>query len=221
MSMHHFFDPTRFGVEFTYTVLVVFLCFLVYYKTKSIYDLTKYKGIGYFRNAFLLFGLAYTARFILHFLKLTTITFDFWIPMRLIRPFPIILAGYFSTMAIVYLTYSIIWKKIRYDHFVVFSNTVAVVVSAIAFISRSHILLTLLQIILLAFALIISSIKYKKKKKRFHIRALYSLISVFWLINLFLVGPRRFLPFQFKIILQGVSLLVFFIIYQKVVKWTR
>ncbi|MCK5698593.1 MAG: hypothetical protein KAH93_02010, partial [Candidatus Aenigmarchaeota archaeon] len=54
-----FIDPIGFGIELAYTFIVVVLCFLVYYKTREIYDLTGYKGIKYFRRAFLFFGLAY------------------------------------------------------------------------------------------------------------------------------------------------------------------
>ena len=73
----HFFDPTRFAVEIIYTLLIVVLCFLVYFRTKNIFDLTKHRGIQYFRNAFLFFGLAYSARLLIHLIMIGRIAFDF------------------------------------------------------------------------------------------------------------------------------------------------
>jgi hypothetical protein len=210
-----------FAVELIYTLVVVFLCFVVYYKTKGIYDLTKYKGIGYFRNAFLFFGLAYASRFILHLVQLTTFTFDFIIPKRMVFPLFMIPTGYFSTMAIFYLAYSIIWKKIKYEHFLTFGNTIAVILSAVAFISRSHILLSILQLLLLIFSIVLIIIKHKKPRKKLHTKALYILISIFWLINLFLLGPRRLLSFGIKFLFQLISIIVFIIIYYKVKKWVK
>ncbi len=222
MPMHPFFTPMRFGTEFVYTLIVVFLCFLVYYKTREIYNLTKYKGIGYFRIAFLFFGLAYASRFILHLLTFTSrLIFDLFIPRRIMFPIVMIPTGYLSTMAIFYLAYSTAWKKIKYKHFIVFSNTVAILVSAIAFISRSNILLSLVQLVLLICTIIISAKKHKKGKRRSYTRALYFLISIFWLINLFLLSPIRFVPYEVKGILQLISITVFVAIFYKVAKWAK
>ena len=63
--------------------------------------------------------------------------------------------------------------------------------------------------------------KHKKGKKILPMRAVYLLISIFWLINLFVLGPRRFLPFELKLALQIISVIVFFIIYYKVAKWVK
>ena len=219
--MHPFFDPTRFGIELIYTIIIVFLCFLVYFKTRDIYNLTKYRGIKFFRYAFLYFGLAYAARFLLHLIQLGMIAFDFIVPRRMFFPLMIIPVGYLSTMAIFYLTYSTVWKKIKYKYFLTFSNLAAILVSAAAFISRSHVILSMLQLLLLAFALILSFINHKKAKKRFSVRALYFLLTIFWLLNLFAIEPRRFLPFELKIGFQIISIFVFIVISHKVMKWVK
>lgn len=220
MPLQHFFDPLRFGSEFAYTVVIVFLCFLIYYKTKEVYDLTKHKGIHYFRNTFLFFGLSYVSRFILHLLLIAGRTLDIYIPRRFFLPIIMVPVGYLSTMAIFYLTYSTIWKKVKYKHFIVFSNTIAILVSVIALITKSPIIVSILQLLLVAFTLIISAKKYKKVKKT-HIRGLYLLISIFWLINLFVLGPKRVIPFEFKVVFQIISIMVFIVIYHKVTKWTK
>ncbi len=217
-----FIDPIGFGIELTYTFIVVVLCFLVYYKTREIYDLTGYKGIKYFRYAFLFFGLAYTSRLFLHSLLISKIAFDFILPMGRLLPLSNLLVAYLSTMALLYLAYSTIWKKINFEHFLHISNIIALIVAGLAFVSRSHVLVSMIQLLMLLFIIIlIITKKHQKGKKRLPMRAVYFLISIFWLINLFVLGPRRFLPFELKLALQIISVIVFFIIYYKVAKWVK
>ena len=219
MPMQIFLGPPRF--EFVYTIIVVLLCFLVYYKTRGIYDLTKYKGIQFFRYAFLFFGLAYASRLFLHFLLIGNITFDLDLSRRIIMPFSSLIVAYLSTMAIFYLVYSTIWKRIKYKHFLVFSNIIALSVSLVAFISRSPIIVSLIQLMLLVFAVLVSFKIHKNVKKISHIRLLYLLILIFWLINLFVSGPNRFMPFEIKLFFQAISIIVFFLIYYRVSKWLK
>lgn len=214
-----FFDPVRFGTELVYTMIVVFLFFLVYHKTKDMYNLTKHIGIKYFRHAFLFFGLSYLVRLLLHLLQLGNFAFEMFQPRGFIFPSALIFVGYFSTIAIFYLTYSIVWKKIDYKHFLLISNSIAIIVSLIAFVYRSPIILLTLQSALFLITLILSMVGHKKKKSS--IRLLYFFIMAFWLINLYLLTPRRFLPFEIKLIFQIISIGVFILIYNKVTVWTR
>lgn len=218
--MHYFFSPMIPGIELVYSTIIVALCFMVYFKTKEIYELTKHKGIQFFRYAFLFFGLAYASRLFLHLLIVGSITFDVMMSRRAIMPLSNLAVGYFSTMAILYLTYSTIWKKIKPEHFFLFSNIFALFVAAVAFIFISPAMLSLLQLILLVFAVFFLAVE-KKTRKVSPAKLLYLLIFVFWLMNLFALSPRRFLPFEVKLVFQAVSIIVFIIIYYKVSKWTR
>jgi len=92
--MAHEYYITRAIIEFIYTSLIVLLCFYVDYKTKEIYELTKHKGIKYFRNAFLFFGLSYGLRFMVLILQLGLIVLDKIIPRRYLFPIILPLAGY-------------------------------------------------------------------------------------------------------------------------------
>ena len=181
--------------------------------------MTKYKGIHYFRNAFLFFGLAYAARLVFHLFQLTSIAFDFFIPRGMMFPIMMVPVGYLSTMAIFYLAYSTSWKKISYRYFVILSNATALVITVVAFLTRSPEILSLIQLGLLVVTIILGIRKHKKKLSQ--ARALYWLISVFWLINMFALGPRMFLPFWFKEVQQAVSIGVFIAIYYKVRKWVK
>jgi hypothetical protein len=218
------FNPVMFWIEFAYTLVVVLLCFLVYYKTREMYELTKYKGIQYFRTAFFFFSLAYAARFILQLIQLSMFALDYFMPQGLLFPVCMLIVSYLSTMAIFYLVYSTVWKKIRYEHFLAFSNAIAVGLSFVAFFSHSPGLLSLVQLPLIL-AMLVTNFRKEdgKQHARSHTRLLYFLISLFWLTSLFAVGsgPRWFMPFELRIALQAISLGVFIFLVYKVSKWTR
>jgi len=138
---------------------------------------------------------------------------------RIIQPPLIAVTGYFSTMAIFFLLYCTIWKRTEHRNFFIFSNVIALIMSVTAFFMRTPFILPALQFILLVFS--VALIFGKRHKKVSHIRPLYLLLLVFWLVNMFVVGPRRLVPFQAKIVFQLISLAVFYAIYYKVSKWTK
>lgn len=218
-----FFIPLDFVIELVYTLIILIFCFLVYFKTREIYDLTKHKGIQFFRYAFLFFGLAYASRLFLYIMIVGGIfVFESFRQLRSILPISNLVTAYFSTIAILYLIYSTIWKKISVEHFLTLSNIVALFVAVIAFISISPMIVSLTQLLLLGATIFISVRTYEKDKKITNIRALYFLIAIFWLISLFVLDtPRMFLPFGLKVVLQIISLIVFSVIYYRVAKWIK
>lgn len=221
MAPFHLIDPTRLVVELSYTLIVVFLCFTIYYKTREIYDLTKHEGINYFRITFLFFGFAYIFRFISVLLKLMVITFDIDFPRQIFGIFSLVLIGYFSTMAILSLTYSILWRKLPIKHIFLLFNVIAVLISSIAFISRSSFILTLAQAVLLIFTtIIITYYIISKSRKISRLYILYILFFLFWIVNLIALGPRRLLPIEIQTVFQIISIFVIGIIYHRVAKWT-
>jgi hypothetical protein len=215
-------DPTRLAVELGYTIILVFLCFMIYLKTREIYDLTKHEGINYFRMTFLFFGLAYIFRFLDIVSMLVTLTFDtqFFMDIFRIIPLPLVINGYFSTLAILSLTYSIIWKNLNIKHTLLLFNVIAIIISSIAFISRSPFLLILAQAVLLIFTIVMACYFYIKSRKFSQLFILYVLFLLFWIINLLTLGPQRFLPFEIQTAFQIISIAVIGIIYYKVAKWT-
>jgi hypothetical protein len=220
MPPFHSIDPTRLLVELSYTLVVIFLCFMIYLKTREIYDLTKHEGIKYFRITFLFFGFAFLFRYISFYFLFTGITLDIYL-RHIIMIFPLVFNGYFSTIAILSLIYSIIWKQFQIKHIFLIFNIVAIVISVIAFISRSPYLLTLSQTVLLVFTILFVFYIYGKSRKVSRLFILYILFFVFWLANLFALGPIRFIPFEMQTAIQIVSIAVIGIIYHKVAKWTK
>jgi hypothetical protein len=207
-------------VELVYTLVIVLLCFLVYFKTKELYDLTKHKGIKYFRLAFLLFGIAYATRLLTHLIMIGHIGLDFMMPHNWLVGLSMTAMSYLSTMAMVYLIYSTIWKKFNSMGFLLISNAAALMLFAISFFTRSLDLITLVQLLLLLATVIISTILHRKDKMLSKTRVLYLLVSVFWLMSLFIVGPIRFRFFEIELLLRIISIAIFAIIYYRVSKWT-
>jgi hypothetical protein len=221
MSPFHLIDPARLAVELSYTLIVVFLCFAIYYKTKEIYELTKYEGIKYFRITFIFFGLAFLFRFISVLVMLMEITFDIdFFSIYVFRIFPLVFNGYFSTMAILSLTYSIIWKEFETKHMLIIANVIALLISGIAFFSREPVLLILAQAVLLIFTIIMAIYFYSRSRKISQLFILYVLFFLFWIVNLLALGSRRFIPFEIQTAFQLISIGVIGIIYLKVSKWT-
>ena len=221
MPPYHLIEPTRLVLELVYTLIVVFLCFTIYYKTREIYDLTKYEGVKYFRITFLFFCLAFLFRFISVFVMLMGITFDIEISRYLFRIFPLVFNGYFSTMAILSLTYSMIWKELQIKHMLIISNAIAILISSIAFYTREPDLLILAQAVLLFFTILMAVYFYSRSRKVSGLFILYILFFLFWIVNLLALGPRRFIPFEIQTAFQIISIAVIGIIYYKVAKWTE
>lgn len=221
----HFMDPTMLWTELFYTVIIVILCYLIFFKTKEMYTLSKHKGIKYFRYTFLFFGLSYLLRFVFNIFHLSRIRFEYFSPLYSFGPFFIIFVGYFSTMAIFYLLYSTVYEKIEYEKFLFVSTTIALCVSAASFATRSPLILALIQIPLIIATLVVSirkkSEKRMDKKNKSHTKQIYYLIAIFWLTNLFVLDQRRFFPFEINVVFQIISLGIFGYIFYKVIRWTR
>lgn len=208
------------GIELFYTLIIIILCFVIYYKTEEMYNLTKYNGIKYFRYAFLFFGLSYLSRIFIHLIKLSIFAFDFIIPHQFVFPIFMIPVGYFSTMAILFLTYSLIWKKFKFNKFIKIANILAIVISISAFMYHTPFILSFIQLPLIFILLYILLKKHSNKKKN-NTLTLYFLIAIFWIISLFTVGPKRLIPFQVIITLKLISIVIFVTIYNKVSKWIK
>lgn len=214
-----FHNPMWFVTELGYTLIVLFLCFLIYFKTKDMYDLTKHKGIYYFRNTFLFFGLAYVFRFIFSFIRMTDRWLDIiYIPRGTMMPIMILFTGYFSTMALLCLIYSTIWKKYSSKNFFIAANVLAVIIAIAAAISPEVFIIT--QAILLVVA-IASSVFLRKKSKFSNVFLLYFLLFIFWIISLILALGKWALSFEIKLLLEIISIGFFAFLYYKVSKWTR
>lgn len=214
MVMPPLYEPLAFIIETAFTILAVIFCSLIYIKTKESYELTKYQGIKYFRDAFLFFGLSYLLRFVFSLIFLSRIAFDFILPREIFIPLFILPLGYFSTIGIFYLIFSLVWKKFNNRNMLIAGHGIAILLSLISFNTRSHFMLIYLQSFLLVIAIVWSFLVQNKKLSQTKI--LYILVFVLWLINLLILGNRHHSPFD--ILAMIVSIAVFITVYYKIVK---
>jgi len=222
MSPMPFFDPIRFGIEITYTIIAVCLFFLIYFRTKEMYTLTEYKGIMFFRGAFLFFALAYLLRLFLISSRLYSSSPTFFI--RDFFPLSLIFVSYFSTLGIILLIFSITWKYIKSAHLVLYGHLISLLLTIIIILTNSSEILTYIQVGLLIIVTIFGIIFNKKtdrSKKSTQTRMLYFLLLLSWLLNIWMLTPGWFFPSEVKSLFQVLSLVVFGAIYYKVSKWLK
>jgi len=225
MAPHLWHDPSIFCLELLFTVIAVGLCAVIYRKTKDIYELTKYPGIGYFREAFLFLGISFVMRFLFGLILLSREVFDVMLPRQLFVPLSIIPLGYFSTAALVYLFFSSAWKRIasRFDlrKAILLGNLVAVGLPIIAFFTRSHHMLIWLQTALLVLGISSALLTEHKGRGLSQMRKLYFLMFGLWLLVLWTTDPSPHIPFPLTMLLDAASIAVLAVIYRKMMKWTR
>jgi len=224
MMPNPFFGPVFFSVEFFYTLAIVVLCFFIFFRTGGIYELSRYKGIRYFRTAFLFFGIAYAARFLFHIFMMSNIALDIFRPQREFMHYSLMFTTYFSTLAILYLIYCSIWEKVKHSHFMIVSNIIAATLTLLTFMVRSPLTIGTSQTILLVLAIILGLLFGKKEKKEKRIsktKMMYYLVILFWLFNLITSGPNRLLDPMVRTVLQVISVILFAIVFYRVLKWTR
>jgi len=210
------------GTELFYSFVIITCSLMVYYGTKELYELSSYKGIKYFRQAFLFFALAYFFRSIIKFLLLyfglngvidfSPITFGaFGLLTQL-------LFVYFSSMAIFYLLYSVMWKKWNQSSYNIYLfNIAAFVIAFVSILSKNHFVHFGLNVFLLLIVIFVVYTSYKNKKKGHNLYLIYLLWSIFWILNIIdILIPNLFQGLQLFIYIA--STLTFLLILYKVIK---
>jgi len=218
-----FFDPVRFGIEIAYTSIAVCLFFLIYFRTKEIYKLTKHKGIMFFRGAFLFFAISYLLRLFLILSRVYSSPSSIF-SIRDFFPLSLIFVSYFSSLGIILLIFSITWKHIKSKHLVLFAHLLSVLLTIIILLTNSPEILTYIQVGLLIVATVLGIFfnnKTERSKKSIQTRMLYFLLLLSWLLNIWMLTPGWFFPSELKSLFQVLSLVVFGAIYYKVSKWLK
>ncbi|MBU0457570.1 MAG: hypothetical protein KKD75_05490 [Nanoarchaeota archaeon] len=215
------FNPTILYAEVIFSVILVTLCLIIYYKTKETFELTQHRGVGYFRKTFLFFAFAYAFRLITRIIFITGLNFDWFIhPRNFMGVFTLVFVGYFSTMAIFYLFLSSTWKKLKWKNTIYF-HLIAFLIAFISFFMREPFILISCQATLLAIVGVISYKLSKKPEKFSKLFVVYVLLILFWIFGLIPLTSRWIFPREMNFIVQIISLVIFAIIFYKVIRWTK
>jgi hypothetical protein len=210
------------GTEIIYSFIIIVCSLMIYFGTRELYELSSYKGIKYFRQAFLFFAIAYFFR---SFIKFTLVYFNvreiFDFSPRFFGPFTLFIFIYFSSMAIFYLLYSIMWKKwngnsnkIYLFHIIAFFIAIASIILRTPFVNFG------INLILSIFILIIVYSAHKTSKNKIRgnkLYAIYLLLFIFWIFNMIDILIPDFFQ-NFKLFIYLASSGIFLLILYKVLK---
>lgn len=211
------------SLEILYSFVIIICSLMIYYSTKEMYELTSYKGIKYFRYAFLFFAIAYFFR---SFIKILLFYFG---TSRIIDINPSFMGAitlfvfmYFSCLAVFYLVYSLMWKEWNGKSVVVLGifQILSVAISLIIIATRQvgvFIGVNLLILAIAIFGMYMTHKQSKGKKKKNNLYVIYTLLFVFWILNIIELLIPNFFQF-YRILLYLASLAVFLTILYKVLK---
>jgi hypothetical protein len=177
------------------------------------YELSSHKGIKYFRQAFLFFGIAFFFRyFVMFLLMFFNIPRAFEFSPRFIGTLTLFIFLYASSMAIFYLLYSVIWKKFNLNQKGIYAfHFLAFLISVISISTQNVGVLLSLQFGLFLSVAILSFIfhKYSKNKKP-QLRLIYLLLFLFWIFNIIgILVPDFFALFNIVVYLISLGLFLF------------
>jgi hypothetical protein len=218
-----FLPPHEIGAELLYSFVIIICSLMIYFSTKEMYDLSAYKGIKYFRQAFLYFAIAFFFRYFINFI---IVLFN----VSEIREFSPMHIGwlslfwfmYFSFMAAFYLLYSVVWKKWNHDKTKIYVfNAVAIPMAAIGALIGGVLINAIITLILLLVILAVVLIAYKDsdKHKGKSMYAIYLMLFVFWILNIVDIIIPRFLE-MVRLLIYLVSIFLFMFILYKVLRKT-
>jgi hypothetical protein len=209
-----------FGTEIIYSFVIIICSLMIYFGTKELYELSSYGGIKYFRKAFLFFGIAYFFRsfikFLLSYFNIRRII-DF--APSIFGDLSLFLFMYFSSMAVFYLIYSLMWKRGGNSGKIYLFHAISLVISGIVILLKSAVVYLWVNIFILLFVIITFYISNKdqKKKKKNNLYAIYALLFIFWILNVIdILIPDFFQNIQ--LFIYTISLGIFLTILYKVLK---
>lgn len=220
MMLRPNFNPWMFSSEFVFSIVVIVLCFIIYFKTKDAFNLTQHKGIGFFRKTFLFLALAYMFRYVLRLHFLTRI-FDLALPPFYVQPITLLISSYFSTMAIFYLFLSLTWKRLKLKYMNWLAHIIALIIAISSFLTGEPLFVIVCQAILLIATAIFSLRLSKKSHKLSKLFTIYVMLFFFWILSLLPFTTRRILPMEVNYVTQIISFILFIMVFIKVSKWIK
>lgn len=194
---------------------------MIYFGTRELYKLSSHKGIKYFRQSFLFFACAYFFR---SFIKIILFYFE-RDELRTFLPIfgsiTLFVFMYFSSMAIFYLLYSVMWKKWKSKSTIYLFHAAAFLIATIILLFRNETLYFSVNILLFAFIsfTVYTLYKQSKKKKSHNLYMIYLMLFVFWIFNIIDILVPNFLQ-TFQLFIYLISLGIFLLIFYKVIKKT-
>jgi hypothetical protein len=210
------------GFELIYSFVIIMCSLMIYYSTKEMYELSSDKGIKYFRQSFLLFAIAY---FFKSFIKVLLAYFGtsriLDINLKYMGSITLFIFMFFGSLAVFYLVYSLMCKKWNGKSKIILGvfYLLSVLISFIIINTREvgvFIGTSLFILAIAIFGIYITHKQNKDKKKKSKIHLIYTLLFIFWILNIIEVLVN--FTYLYQILISLASLGVFLAILYKVLK---
>lgn len=200
------------GINLTYAFVIFIICLIAYFEMKEISNLSLYKGINFFRNTFLFFGIGYLIKFILA-LKLFGLNFGF-----VAEAFALALILYSTLLAGTYLVLSIGHKKLSHklEQNVWLIYLINAFIVLVVLLTNNFLIYLIIQLIILIFGIIFL---YSNGKKATML-IIYQLLLLFWIIDMLDIFVPNFFG-SIQTFLYLASLGIFILILYKIIKSTH
>jgi len=186
MYLYNFIIENKELFKIIYALIIGLICAIIVIKSHRLFHLSLHKGIRYFRNAFFFYGIAFIIRYFFGTGFLYDYTgLNYQIAVGILFEYFLIMAGFF-------LLYSLLWKKIESSEseyltslfnskIIVFYAMTAVIVF-LDYIWQTYYFMFFSQIVLFAFASVLSYINYKKNGKQHKFLKFYFIAMILNLI---------------------------------------
>jgi hypothetical protein len=157
----NFLPATDYSVEILYTFVITACTLVMWRRTKSLYELSGYKGIQYFSTAMLFFALAYGVRFI----RVTVQEFWTNYPEFIFQGLDLVFF-YLLASAGLLITYSLVWKRLtpstgRHFMLYVFAAGFAII-EVFAFPTFTY----LTQLVVFGYAILLTYRNYLESRRK-------------------------------------------------------
>lgn len=213
----------NYATEIIYSFVIILCSLLIFFGTKKLYELTSHKGIQYLRESFLFFAIAFFfGSFIKIFFTLANSP-----PLKgmfqiLFQSLSLFIFIYFSSIAVFYLIYSMMWKRWNGNSKKIWLfHALALIIAVVSILLNSAKIYLIINFFILAF--ILTSLYFahhdskKQKKRKTDIYAVYILLFIFWMLNVIdVLIPKFFQGIQILIYIASIA--IFMTILYKVLK---
>jgi len=215
-GMGEFISNNHLLFETLFSIIIVVSSGLIFYYTRKLYFLSRYRGIRYFSNAFLYFALSLAGRYVLVVLEnyIPWVSNDHFIVISLL-----FFVVYAASIGGFYLSYSLVWKYIEKGRLknkrinVILIHNVALIIATIETLFmitgfvNDLILVFTIQLIVLLFALI-SNYEHRKQEVQKGSKPYFLYVS----ITTFFMYLSFFLGELLEAIFPSIGIIILFIV---------
>lgn len=200
------------GINLVYSFVIFLICLIVYLETREISKLSSYKGINFFRNTFLFFGISYLLKFILT-LEIFGKGFSFVGEGIFFG-----VALYAGLMAGLYLVMAIGNKRLpqQIGNWIFLVHALAILFSVIVLLTNNFLIYLIFQILILIVGI---GFLYSNGKKT-SMLIIYQLLLLFWILDIVDVFIPNFFG-GLQLIISLVSIGIFILVLYKIIKSTH